>query len=204
MKTKRQEALIIFIKNPIKGTVKTRLAKDAGDDKALEIYQELLVHTRHITTSLKVDKLLYYSNNIEGNDEWSNDIYQKNVQVIGGLGEKMMAAFQEAFEAGYQKVVIIGSDCIALDSNILQDAFRQLDTNDFVIGPTFDGGYYLIGMKTLLSDVFIEKKWSTESVFPDTLADLQKTQKSYFLLPQLSDIDYLEDWQKHKNKKTDT
>lgn len=199
-----KEALIIFIKNPIKGTVKTRLAKDAGDDQALEIYKELLAHTRQITAPLKVEKLLYYSKSIEENDEWPNVIYQKSVQVMGGLGEKMMAAFQEAFEAGYQKAVIIGSDCIALNSLILEDAFSQLDTHDFVIGPTFDGGYYLIGMKTLLPDVFTRKNWSTESVFPDTIEDLQQAQKNYFLLPQLSDIDYLEDWQKHKNQKTET
>ncbi|MEZ4885432.1 MAG: TIGR04282 family arsenosugar biosynthesis glycosyltransferase [Chitinophagales bacterium] len=191
-------AIIIFIKNPIKGTVKTRLAQDVGNDKALEIYQTLLAHTRQITVSLDCDKRLYYSKNIEVGDEWANDTYQKNVQIEGDLGEKMAAAFQETFEADYQKVVIIGSDCIALNSEILQEAFHQLDTHDFVVGPTFDGGYYLIGMRSLLPSVFTDKNWSTESVFPDTIAALQSAQKSYFLLPQLSDIDYLKDWQKHK------
>ncbi len=192
-----KSALIIFIKNPIKGTVKTRLAKDAGDDKALEIYQKLLAHTRQITSTLVSDKLLYYSKSLEENDEWTNDIYQKNVQVEGGLGEKMAAAFEDAFEAGYQKALIIGSDCIALSSNLLKKAFEQLETHDFVVGPTFDGGYYLIGMKKLLPTIFNQKKWSTESVFPDTIEDLQKAQKSYFLLPQLNDIDHLKDWQDH-------
>lgn len=195
------KALIIFIKNPIKGTVKTRLAKDVGDDKALEIYQKLLAHTRHITASLEVDKRLYYSKNIVEQDEWSNNLYQKNVQIEGDLGTKMKTAFQETFEAGHEKAVIIGSDCIALNSDVLKEAFLQLDTHDFVIGPTFDGGYYLIGMNKLFDDVFQDKNWSTQSVFPDTIADLQQAQKSYFLLPQLSDIDYIEDWQNHLAKK---
>ncbi len=195
-----KNAIIIFIKNPIKGTVKTRLAKGLGDDKALEIYRELLAHTRQITASLSCDKLLFYSKNIEVEDEWSNDIFQKKLQIEGGLGEKMETAFQEAFETAYQKVLIIGSDCIALDSVLLKAAFEALDTHDFVVGPTFDGGYYLIGMKSLFEPVFTNKNWSTESVFPDTIADLQKADKSYFLLPKLSDIDHAEDWQRHQEQ----
>ncbi|MGB1241096.1 MAG: TIGR04282 family arsenosugar biosynthesis glycosyltransferase [Chitinophagales bacterium] len=193
-------AIVIFIKNPIKGTVKTRLAKGVGDDKALEIYRELLAHTRQITASLSCDKLLFYSKNIEVEDEWSNDVFQKKLQIEGGLGEKMEAAFQEAFEADYQKVLIIGSDCIALDSVLLKAAFDVLNTHDFVVGPTFDGGYYLIGMKSLFKPVFTNKNWSTESVFPDTITDLQKGDKSYFLLPKLSDIDHAEDWQRHQEQ----
>ena len=193
-------ATIIFIKNPNKGTDKTRLAKGVGDDKALEIYRELLAHTRQITASLDCDKLLFYSKNIEVEDEWSNDVFQKKLQVEADLGAKMAAAFQEAFEAGYQKVLIIGSDCIALDSVLLKAAFNALDTHDFVVGPTFDGGYYLIGMKSLFEPIFMHKTWSTGSVFPDTIADLQKAAKSYFLLPKLSDIDHAEDWQRHQER----
>jgi len=195
-----KNAIIIFIKNPIKGTVKTRLAKGVGDDKALEIYRELLAHTRQITASLSCDKLLFYSKNIEVEDEWPNDVFRKKLQIEADLGAKMEEAFRETFEAGYQKVLIIGSDCIALDSVLLKAAFDALDTHDFVVGPTFDGGDCLIGMKSLFEPVFTHKNWSTESVFPDTIADLQKAAKSYFLLPKLSDIDHAEDWQKHQER----
>ncbi len=198
--TELKNALIIFIKNPIKGTVKTRLAKDAGDERALEIYLQLLAHTRTVTQPLEGDRLLYYSRFVDTEDEWSSDDYQKRLQIEGDLGVKMQTAFQEIFEAGYQKAVIIGSDCIALNSEVLEEAFRQLDGHDFVVGPTFDGGYYLIGMKKLLPDVFKDKHWSTSAVFPATIKNLEQTQKSYFLLPKLNDIDHLADWEQHLNK----
>ncbi len=193
------QALLIFIKNPIKGTVKTRLAKSVGDDKALAIYQQLLAHTRTISTALsdEVDKLLFYSQYV-AEDEWMPSTYHKKVQIKGDLGAKMTAAFGWAFTEGYEKVCIIGSDCADLTTAHLEAAFAALENHDFVIGPALDGGYYLIGMRQFQPQVFTNKQWSTESVFSDTQKDIEELAASVYLLEPLSDIDYVEDWERRR------
>lgn len=185
--------LMLFVRNPELGKVKTRLAASVGPEEALEIYMHLLQHTKEVTQNLSTDKLVYYSNNVEQQDLWPNDKYQKRVQPNGDLGEKMSEAFKAAFEDGYESVVIIGSDCHQLTQEIIEKAFHALETNDVVIGPALDGGYYLLGMKKLHPTLFQNKRWSTEHVFPDTLHDIEKLHLSHVILPELSDVDYIED-----------
>ena len=193
---KNNSALLIFIKNIEKGKVKTRLAATVGDDRALEIYQALLEHTRKIATAIDVERYLFYSQFIEENDEWSKEDFQKVVQTDGGLGDKMAAGFQHAFQH-HKKVVIVGSDCASLTEKIVQDAFDILENKDFVIGPAIDGGYYLIGMRQFFPEIFQNIEWSTDAVFPDTVGIIEGMDKTYGLLPELSDIDYEEDWEKY-------
>ena len=104
--------LLLFVRNPELGKVKTRLAASVGADKALEIYLQLLQHTRQVTQELPVQKLVYYSDAVDNNDLWPNEQYQKRVQPLGDLGEKMAGAFAAAFAEGFKSVVIIGSDCL--------------------------------------------------------------------------------------------
>lgn len=189
--------LLIFIKNPIKGRAKTRLAATVGDDEALRIYLELLKHTRNIATQIDTHRNLFYSHFIDNKDEWSNEAFDKQLQIDGDLGEKMAAGFQTTFENGATKAVIVGSDCASLTKEIVDAAFAQLETNDFVIGPADDGGYYLIGMKEFTPELFQNIAWSTEQVFPQTIEVINNKNKSYALLPTLSDIDYEEDWLKY-------
>jgi len=186
-------ALLIFIKNPEKGKVKTRLAATVGDDRALAIYKALMGHTRNIALATNAERLLFYSEHINLNDKWSVADFQKSLQVKGDLGSKMKAAFANAFKKS-QRVVIIGSDCASLTSDIVADAFAKLDSNDFVIGPAMDGGYYLLGMRSFQPAVFENIEWSTASVFPDTLKNIEGLGMTCGLLPELSDIDYEEDW----------
>ena len=189
-------ALLIFIKNIEKGKVKTRLAATVGEDQALKIYRELLRHTREVALSIPVQRYLYYSQKVENKDDWSPDKFQKAVQVEGGLGAKMEAAFRKAFEE-YQKVVIIGSDCVSLTPPILEKAFSILEEKDFVLGPALDGGYYLMGMRQFNPAVFQGIAWSTSTVLAKTIEKIEHLQKTYGLLPQLSDIDYEADWKKY-------
>ncbi|PRY07393.1 hypothetical protein CLV24_12342 [Pontibacter ummariensis] len=184
---------MLFVRNPELGKVKTRLAAAVGPEKALEIYLHLLEHTRKVTQEVPVEKLVYYSNEVEQDDLWPNEHYQKRVQPAGELGEKMEASFAAAFEEEYASVVIIGSDCLQLTQEIVAQAFEELKTHEVVIGPALDGGYYLLGMNRLHADLFRNKQWSTEHVFPDTLQDVQRLNLSYALLPRLSDVDYVED-----------
>ena len=112
-------ALILFIKNPEKGKVKTRLAKTVGDDQALAIYKALLEHTRTLTLPVDATRFLFYSNQINQEDNWSSKNFQKEVQNNGDLGDRMKAAFAKAFEQ-HDQVLIIGSDCASLTSEILK------------------------------------------------------------------------------------
>ena len=189
-------ALIIFIKNPELGKVKTRLAKTVGDEKALIIYKALMAHTRDIALAVSTDRLLFYSQEIHPNDQWSTTNFKKHLQATGDLGTKMKTAFQQAFQ-DHQKVVIIGSDCASLTPTIVKVAFQQLDKHDFVIGPALDGGYYLLGMNQYMPSVFDGIAWSTDSVLADTKQRIKDLKKDYVLLPALSDIDYEEDWIKY-------
>ena len=189
-------ALLLFVRNPEKGKVKTRLAQDLGDDKALEIYLELLNITRAVAVTVPAERFLFYSNFIPQSDDWPEVQFQKHLQANGDLGSRMEAAFQLALEA-HQKAVIIGSDCPELSPAIIEQAFAQLDDFDAVLGPANDGGYYLLGLKTVIPDVFREMVWSTELVLAETLARLDAAGKSYALLPELSDVDHVEDWERY-------
>lgn len=194
-------ALIIFTRNPELGKVKTRLASTIGDEKALEIYKELLLHTMETTKNIDGDVFVLYDKKIEENDIWPNETYHKFVQSGEDLGEKMQNAFQKLFDLNYQNCIIIGSDLFDLNEKLISDAFQVLDKNDVVIGPAEDGGYYLLGLKKIIPEIFKNKKWGTSSVFADTLKDLENLKIDY--TKKLNDIDTFEDLEKsnyYKNK----
>lgn len=188
------DTLLLFIKNPELGKVKTRLAETAGAERALKIYLELLRHTREVALQVEARRLLFYSNFVDENDPWQSTHFEKIVQQGADLGERMQRAFQQAFALGASKVVIIGSDCALLSSEIIATAFQKLAEFPFVVGPATDGGYYLLGMNAYHPEVFAQIEWSTETVLPTTLERIQQLQKDYFLLPALPDIDYESDW----------
>lgn len=188
-----KDLLLIFVKKPEAGKVKTRLAATIGDQKALEIYQQLLQHTHNITAPLGCNKIVYYAPDIQEADLWSEGGFRKAQQAAGNLGEKMTSAFQDGFLAGYQQICIIGSDCYQLTTAMIEEAFALLRQNDVVIGPSRDGGYYLLGMKQLHKMLFQNKQWSTSSVCHSTISDIKKAGLCYTMLPQLIDIDTSED-----------
>ncbi|MEM8584666.1 MAG: TIGR04282 family arsenosugar biosynthesis glycosyltransferase [Bacteroidota bacterium] len=160
-----QAALVIFVKNPIAGKTKTRLASDVGNEMALAMYGQLMDYTRREALKLSgVDRLLYYSDFIPQNDMWSMGGFNRRVQSGADLGERMENAFSEVFSAGADRIIIIGSDCPGVTSDLLVEAFSLLKENDVVLGPALDGGYYLLGMKSLHESLFREMQWSIESV----------------------------------------
>lgn len=183
--------LLIFTRNPELGKCKTRLAATVGDQTALDIYNFLLNHTVQITKNLDVIKAVYYSETIWEKDIWDATIYQKKLQSSGDLGTKMANAFKDGFEAGFEKIMIIGSDMYDLSESDIKNAFSELNDADVVIGPAEDGGYYLLGMKTLEVSLFKDKKWGTETVLQDTLNDLKD--KKTTLLDLRNDVDFYED-----------
>ncbi len=181
--------LLIFVKKPEAGKVKTRLAATIGNEKALQIYLQLLKRTRQVTQPLSCTKAVYYTPEIVEDDNFDTKHFQKALQNEGNLGQRMQQAFEGTFAKGYEKVCIIGSDCYELTTNILEQAFEKLDKNEVVIGPSTDGGYYLLGMKKLHPSLFENKNWSTPSVFSETITNLKNADLSFALLPELTDVD---------------
>ena len=187
--------LIVFTRNPELGKVKTRLAKTVGNATTLKIYIFLLERTRDISVKVSADKAVYYSVKVRENDIWDANIFQKHQQVGEDLGIRMLHAFKNGFKAGYEKVMIIGSDLYDLTAETIENAFMALEKNEVVIGPAEDGGYYLLGMNSLEEKVFKNKDWGTETVRKDTLEDLKD--KKVFLLGELNDVDVFEDIEHH-------
>lgn len=183
--------ILIFTRNPELGKVKTRLAATIGDENALEIYIQLLEHTKKVALETTYDKRVLYSEEINHTDMWEATSFQKKLQVGVDLGVRMYNAFQGGFEDGYEKIVIIGSDLIALESSDIDKAMQKLDENDIVIGPAEDGGYYLLGMKNIPDNIFKNKEWGTDTVLKDTLLDIASL--NYHLLEEKNDIDTYED-----------
>jgi len=140
------------------GKVKTRLAKIIGDESALNIYKFLLNHTQKTIRDIACDKAVYYSVKVRDKDIWDATLYSKHLQQGKDLGKRMYNAFQDAFSEGYKKVVIVGSDLYDLQPKHIENAFKKLDSYELVIGPAEDGGYYLLGMKTMHSQIFTTKE----------------------------------------------
>ena len=183
--------ILVFVRNPELGKVKTRLAKTIGDKDALKIYTILLQHTESVLHKVSSDKVVYYSEEIQSNDLWDNALYQKKLQKGADLGARMQNAFETAFKDTYEKVVIVGSDLFDLNPNHIKEAFTALENHEVVLGPSLDGGYYLLGMKKMHPAVFKNKQWGTDSVLESTLKNLN--QQNVKLLEALNDIDTFED-----------
>lgn len=189
MEESAKSILIIFYRNPVSGAVKTRLAATMGNERALDIYRKLALHTRDVTRVLAVDKRVYYSDFIDDDDIWPSPSYSKALQNGADLGERMSQAFRACFELKYDRICIIGTDCLELNAEVITRAFESLASVDAVIGPAKDGGYYLLGMRHFYPQLFKDKKWSTSNVFEDTIHDLRALGLSYAQLQMLSDVD---------------
>ncbi|ALM08059.1 glycosyltransferase [Sediminicola sp. YIK13] len=189
----QKNLLLIFTRNPELGKCKTRLAAKVGDHTALKIYTFLLEHTHNVTKEVKATREVHYSEEIWENDIWENTLYHKKIQQGKDLGERMLNAFNDGFEAGYENIIVIGSDMYDLSSDDLNTAFEELHKTDFVIGPAEDGGYYLLGMSKIKASLFKNKAWGTNTVLNETLNDLKN--ESVKLLKIKNDVDLYEDIQ---------
>jgi uncharacterized protein len=182
-------AVIIFLKNPEPGKVKTRLAAAIGNSKALAIYIDLITHTLKAAENMAADKYIYFSDDMDASIGQNGLAFKKAIQSGADLGEKMKNAFADVLNSAYQKVIIIGTDCPGICPEILQQAFDELNNTDVVIGPAADGGYYLLGMKDLHLQLFDTIEWSTPAVLQTTIDRCTQTKLRYQLLEELSDID---------------
>lgn len=138
---------------------------------------------------------MWYSDFVELNDAWSTKHYSKLQQQGEDLGQRLQFAFSKALKSS-DKVIVIGTDCPRLTPEHILSAEKALDYIDIVIGPAMDGGYYLLGMKNSYKELFKDIDWSSDRVLHQTLQKIGKLKLSCKLLEELSDIDYIEDWEK--------
>jgi rSAM/selenodomain-associated transferase 1 len=187
--------LLIFARHPVLGQGKTRLASTIGPAAALEVSHELLAQTRAAADGLVAVKTLWLAGEAPVGHapfaQWAG--YAQHPQPSGDLGHRMHHAFARAFAAGATAAVVIGTDCPELTSVQLAAAFQQLATHEVVVGPALDGGYYLLGMRKLVPEFFVNKLWSTPFVLGATLADATRLGLSVARLPPLADVDTAED-----------
>ena len=189
--------VLLFIKSPEKGQVKSRLAKAIGEDAALDVYKCLVSQTlENLKDGDYLFRICFYPSDSGAIIEnWLGNAYYYSPQHGRDLGEKMKNAFVHAFSDGVEKVLLIGSDIPDMSIPLLNEAFNALDSSDAVIGPANDGGYYLIGFNraSFLPDIFQGIVWSTDSVFDDTMKVFVKSGLSVHALRVLTDVDTFED-----------
>ncbi len=181
-------ALIVFVKNPVIGKVKTRLAATIGDEQAFNIYLQLLSHTMAVASKADADLVICYSDFVPENDTWSSLKAHRCIQQGDDLGECMHNALSEVLKT-YQRVVLIGSDCGELTTEVLDKAFDSLTHVDAIIGPAIDGGYYLVGTTQPVPGIFENVDWSTERVLHQTLGRLLDSGLNFGLGVTLRDVD---------------
>jgi rSAM/selenodomain-associated transferase 1 len=192
--------VLLFIKSPEKGKVKSRLAKEIGEDMALDVYKYLVRDTLEtLQTSEYAFRLYFYPPDSEASvKNWLGCAYSYVPQHGRDLGERMRNAFAQEFSEGRDKVVLIGSDIPGLSASLINEAFTALVTSDAVIGPANDGGYYLIGFNScsFWPDIFRGIVWSTDSVYYETMNIFDKSGLSVYVLAGLTDVDTYEDLKK--------
>lgn len=190
-------AVLIFVRAPEPGRVKTRLAVEIGALEALRVYMRLTRHAvaQALTLAPQVAVHVHFTPADAGARvrRWLGEGPAYLPQAAGDLGERLGQAFQEAFAAGFIRVVVIGSDLPDLSSSLLHRALELLDEHAAVLGPAQDGGYYLLGLREPLPELFRGIAWSTEQVLSQTLARLRAAGIEPALLETLSDVDVAAD-----------
>ncbi|WP_066755829.1 TIGR04282 family arsenosugar biosynthesis glycosyltransferase [Crocinitomix algicola] len=188
----KENLLIVFAKNKIKGKAKTRLAKSIGQDGADEVYTYLYHLTERESEGVSNADVQVHFSNFDDLDAWGNS--EHFLQAGETLGDRMKGAFLEGFERGYKRIIGIGADLPDINSELLSKAFEILKNNDFIFGPAADGGYYLIGLQSKENlFVFDNKPWSTDALLKVTVEEVRSKNKSLSKLPEKNDIDTLED-----------
>lgn len=183
--------LIVFVKNAVLGTAKTRLAKTIGNEKAFEVYKYLMQITENATSEVENCTIHIYFSSEKDANRWSN--YTQFIQQGTDLGERMSDAFRRGFDLGFEQIVGVGSDLPDLTAEIIENGLNELNNNDAVFGPAEDGGYYLIGMRSMLECIFENKPWSTEGLLEITLDELKLKGHSVGIIETLNDVDTEDD-----------
>jgi uncharacterized protein len=192
--------LIIFVKAARAGTVKTRLAASIGSHAACAAYEALVEAVLREVGSLENVQLRFSPDDAAGEiRRWARSSWSLVPQGGGDLGERLDAAFAAAFRSGAERVVIIGSDCPYVTETDIMHAWEALGSNDVVLGPAWDGGYWLIGLRERARPTLFENiPWGTDLVLERTLESVRTEGLRVQLLRELRDIDTIGDWHAYR------
>jgi len=189
--------ILFFLKAPIAGQVKTRIAQDLGDEEALGVYLKLVRHqVNNLPEGWPVEVYYTGTSDVCMLKDWLGLDAEYFVQDGNDLGERLAHAFQSSFDRGAAAAVAIGGDCPWLNRDIFEKLLKALQDNEVVVGPSSDGGYYLIGMCNCHSQLFDKVEWSTSRVMDQTVERMKASGIGYVLLPELEDVDDLSAWER--------
>ena len=187
--------LILFVKAPRAGAVKTRLAQALGAEKACAVYRRLAETLLREIAPLDEVELRFTPDDARPEIEpWARKGWVMTPQGTGDLGCRLAAAFAAAFRGGARRVVILGSDSPEVRLGDIETAWMMLLSQDVVLGPAMDGGYWLIGLRAPHPRLFEGVPWSTGAVLRETLARCRQARLRVALLRQVADIDTAADW----------
>jgi uncharacterized protein len=190
-------ALVVFARAPEAGQVKTRLARELGEAAALAVYRDLGALVLGAVAGLPdCETVVSYT---PADREplmraWLGPDPRYEPQCDGDLGARLLGAIGARCRSGARRVLVIGTDCPQVSAGLIETAFGRLDRADAVFGPAADGGYYLVGMKRPIRELFEAIPWSTASTLATTLARATAAALEVALLDELRDIDTAEDW----------
>ncbi len=193
--------LIVFVKNPIPNQVKTRLLPILSAEQAASLYSAFLKDwCGALSTLSDIDLIIAYTppESQSALEELIGKHKTYIPQIGTDLGERLTNATKWCAEIGYEKIIIVGSDSPTLPISFISDAIAGLDSQDLVIGPSVDGGYYLIGFSTntlskTVPSIFEGIAWSTTQVLQQTIARIQANKVTLKLLQPWYDVDTPED-----------
>ncbi len=192
----RNNALIVFIKAPIPGKVKTRLSPPMTEKQVLDLYQimvEELVEQFKNVDFCQIKVFCTPDSAIPQVKSWLGDELEYYSQKGEDLGERMYNALKQVRSEGFEKIVLIGSDIPTIDLTTIIRAFSVLEHADVTLGPSLDGGYYLVGMKKPHKFLFENIAWSTDKVLRQTIDKIQQKELSLSQIEVKNDIDTYED-----------
>ena len=193
-----RNALVVFVRYPEPGKVKTRLADDMGSPgMAADLYRCFVLDVLDSASSVQERVIISYDPMASEQQyrQWLGDSFVYLIQRGDDIGARMFHAFEDVFHDGYESCYLMGSDIPDLPSRMITGGMDELEVHDAVIGPAMDGGYYCIGFQkdALSGDFFYNIKWGTYRVYAGTISRLESAGVKYAVLPEWGDVDTLND-----------
>lgn len=192
-----KSCILLFTKFPQKGLVKSRISIHLDETTTLTLYKSFVSDTLQLVNQLNYNKIICYTptNSLQDFKSWLGSQYHYLPQKGVNLGQRISNSFQYAFTHNYQYVIALGTDSPDLPAHYIHEGFYHLAMGNVVIGPSTDGGYYLIGLnkENFFPRLFENIPWSTQNVFHQTLEIVKDEKLKSHVLPTWYDIDTLKD-----------
>ncbi len=190
--------VLIFLKNPAPGKVKTRLAATVGESRAVEMYEQMVEYVCSVLPAEITPWVMFDPPGSRSDlERWLRPRLSSKAKFIpqcdGDLGARLSHGFDKALEIG-ESVAAIGTDCLEISEATFSETWNALERSDCVLGPTDDGGYYLIAMKRHIPELFCDIAWSTEHTLTETIDRASAGGFGIHLLRTLRDVDTESDW----------